>query len=147
MDCSTSGSSVLHYLPVCLNSCPFRYWYYLTISFSDAPFSSCLQPFQASGSFLMSQLFTWCGQSIGTSTLASVLPINIQGWFPLRLTGLIFFQSMGLSRVFSSTKIQKHQFFSTQPSCGSALISMHDYWKNYSFDHMNLCWQGDTSAF
>ena len=108
---------------------------------------SCPPSFLASESFPVSQLFASGGQNFRASPSASVLPINIQGWFPLRLTGLIFFQSMGLSRVFSSTKIQKHQFFSTQPSCGSALISMHDYWKNYSFDHMNLCWQGDTSAF
>ena len=76
-------------------------------------FSSCLQSFPASGSFLISQLFTSCGQSIGTSASASVLPMNIQDWFPLRWTGWISLQSKGLSRVFSNTTVHKHQFFGT----------------------------------
>ena len=80
------------------------------------PFSSCLQPFPASRSFLMSQLFASGGQSIGASVPASVLPMNIQGWFPLGLTGLISLQSKRLSRVFSNITVQKHQFFNTQPS-------------------------------
>ena len=80
------------------------------------PFSSCLQSFPASGSFPMSQLFTSGGQSIGASAPASVLPMSIQDWFPLRLTGLISLQSKEVSRVFSNTTIQKHQFFSTQLS-------------------------------
>ena len=80
------------------------------------PLSFCLQSFPASGSFPMSQLFTTGGQRIGASTSASILPVNIQGWFPLGLTGLIPLLSMGLSRVFSSTTIQKHQFFVTQSS-------------------------------
>ena len=93
---------------VCSNSCPLSQWCYLTISFSAAPFSFCLQSFPASGSFPMSQFFTSNGQSIGASASASVLPMNIQGWFPLGLTGLISLQSKGLSRVFSSAKISKH---------------------------------------
>jgi len=84
--------------------------------FCCPPFSSCLQSFPASGSFLMSQLFESGGQSIGASALASVLPMNIQNWFPLGLTGLISLQSKGLSRVFSNTMVQKHSFFGTQPS-------------------------------
>ena len=100
---------------VCSNSCPLSHWYYLTISFSSSSFSSCLQFFPVSGSFPMSWLFTTDGQSIGASTSTSVLPMNIHGWFPLGLTGLISMQSQGLSRVFSST-IWKHQFLSTQPS-------------------------------
>ena len=81
------------------------------------PFSSCPQSFPAAESFPMSQLFTSGGQSIGAS--ASVLPVNIQGWFPVRLTGLISLQSKGLSRVFSSTTVRKHKFFGTQPSLWS----------------------------
>ena len=99
------------------NSWPLSQWCYLTISSSAALFSFCLQSFPASGSLPMSQLFTYGGHSIGAS--ASVLPMNIQGWFPLGLTGLIFLQSKRLSRVFSSTTIRKHQFFSTQPSLWS----------------------------
>ena len=92
-------------------------WCHPTISSSVAPFSSCLQSFPASGSFPMMQLFTLGGQSIGAS--ASVFPMNIQGWFPLGWTGLMSLLSQGLSRVFSSTTIQKHQFFCTQPSLES----------------------------
>ena len=79
------------------------------------PFSSCLQSFPASGSFPLSRLFTSCGQSIGDSASASNLPMNIQGWFPVGWTGLISLQSKGLSRVFSSTTVPKHHFFSAQP--------------------------------
>ena len=95
----------------CSNSCPSSRWCHPTISSSVFPLSSCLQSFPASGPFLMSWLFTSRGQSIRASALASVLPMNIQDWFPLRLTGWIFLQSKGLSRVFSNTTIQKHQFF------------------------------------
>ena len=82
-------------------------------------FSSCPQSLPASGSFPMSQLFAWCGQSIGVSASASVLPMNIQDWSPLRWTGWIFLESMGLSRVFSNTTVQKHQFFGAQLSSQS----------------------------
>ena len=95
------------------NSCPLSRWCHPTISSSVVPFSSCPQSFPASGSFPMSQFFLSGGQSIGVSV--SVLPINIQDWFPLGLTGLISLQPKGLSRVFSNTTVQKHQFFSTQP--------------------------------
>ena len=98
------------------NSCPLSWWCHTTIS---SPFTSCLQSFPASGFFPMSQLFASGSQSIGASASASVLPVNIQDWFPLGLTGLISLQSRGLSRVFSSTTFQKHQFFSTQPSLWS----------------------------
>ena len=96
---------------VCLNSCPLRQWNHPTTSSSVIPFSFCLQSFPASGSFPMRWLFTSGGQSIGISASASVLSMNIQGWFPLGLTGLISLLSKGLSRVFSSTAVQKHQFF------------------------------------
>ena len=100
----------------CSNSCSLSWWYHPTISSSVVPFSSCLQSFPASGSFLMSQLFTSGGQSTGASTSASVLPMNIQDWFSLGLTGLTSLQSKGLSRVFSNTTVQKHQFLGAQPS-------------------------------
>ena len=99
------------------NSCPLSQWCHPTISTSVIHFSSCLQSFPASGSFLMSRLFVSGGQSIGAS--ASVLPINIQHWFPLGLTGFISLLSKGLSRVFSSTTVQKHQFLGTQLSLWS----------------------------
>ena len=103
----------------CSNSCPSSRWCHPTISSFVIPFSSCLQSFPASGSFPMSQLFASGGQSIGASALASVLPMNIQDWFPLGWTGWISLQSKGLSRVFSTTTVQKHQFFSTQLSLRS----------------------------
>ena len=99
---------------VCSNSCPLSRWCHPTISSSVAPFSSCLQSFPASGSFLMSWLFTSGGQSAGALASASVLPMTIQDWFPLGWTGLIFLLSKGLSRVFSSTTIWEYQFFSAQ---------------------------------
>ena len=101
------------------NSCPLCQWCHPIISSSVVPFSSCLQSFPASGSFPMSQFFTSGGQSIGVSASASVLPMNIQDWFPLGLTGWIFLQSIGLSRVFSNTTVQKHQFFNSKLSLWS----------------------------
>ena len=101
------------------NSYPLSQWCHPTTSSSVVPFSSCPQSFSASGSFLMSQLFASGGQSTGASASAAVLPVNVQDWFPLRLTNLISLQSKGLSRVFSNTRAQKHQFFSTQPSLRS----------------------------
>ena len=89
------------------------------LSINVIPFSFCLQSFPASGSFWMSQLFAVGGQSIGVSASASVLPMNTQDWSPLEWTGWISLQSKGLSRVVSNTTVQKHQFFSTQPSLGS----------------------------
>ena len=98
------------------NSCLLSRWCHPTISASVVPFSSCLQSFPASGSFQMSQFFTSGGQSSGTSTSASVLPMNIQDWFPLGWTDWISLQSKGLSRVFSNTTVQKHQLFDAQLS-------------------------------
>ena len=100
----------------CANSCPLSRWCHPTTSHSVIPFFSHLQSFPASGSFPMSQLFPSGGQSIGVSTSASVLPVNIQDWFPLGLTSWISLQSKGLSRVFSNTTVQEHQFFSAQLS-------------------------------
>ena len=118
----------------CSNSCLSSRWCHTTILPSVVPFSSCLQSFPASGYFPRSQFFASGGQSIGVSASASVLPINIQNWFPLGLTGFISLQSKGLSRVFSNTTVQKHQFFGAQLSLSPTLTSIHDYWKNHSFD-------------
>ena len=104
---------------VCSNSCPLGQWCHPTISSSVIPFSFCLPSLLASRSFLMSQLFTSGGQTIGTSTSASVFPMHIQGWFPLGLTGLISLLYKGLSRGFSKTTVQKQQFFGAQPSLWS----------------------------
>ena len=103
----------------CSNSCPLSQWCHPTISFCVVPFSFCLQSFPATGPFLMSPHFTSVRQSIGASASASVLPMNIQDWFPLGLTGLISLQSKGLARVFSNTTVQKYQFFRAQPSLWS----------------------------
>ena len=119
-------------------------WCHTTISSSVIPFSSCPQSFPASWSFLMSWLFTSGGQNIGASASASVLPKNTQNWFPLGLTDLIYLKSKGLSRVFSNTTVQKHQFLSFILIYGPTLTSI---WKNHSFDCMNLCWQSNVSAF
>ena len=101
------------------NPCPLSWWCHPTVSSSVVPFSSCPQSFPASGSLLMSQLFASDGQSIGVSASTLVLPMNTQDWSPLGWTGWISLQSKGLSRVFSNTTVQKHQFFSTQPSSQS----------------------------
>ena len=103
----------------CSNSCPSSWWCHPTISSSVVPFFYCLQSCPASGSFPVSQFFTSGGQSIGVSASTSVLPMNIQDWFPLGWTGWISLQSKGLSRVFSNTTAQKHQFFHAQLSLQS----------------------------
>ena len=126
---------------VCSNSCPFGPWCHPTISSSVFPFSFQLQSFPASGSLPMSQFFVSYGQSIGPSASTSVLPMNIQDWFPLGWTGWISLQSKGLSRVFSGTTVQRHQFFGlfwlSLFYC-PALTSIHDYWKSHSFDYTDL---------
>ena len=101
------------------NSSPLSRWCHPAISSSVIPFSSCHQSLPASQSFLMSQVFTWGGQTTGVSTLALFLPKKSQGWSPSEWTGWIPLQSKGLSRVFSNTTVQKHQFFSAQPSSQS----------------------------
>ena len=101
------------------NSCPSSWWCHPAISSSVIPFSSCPHSLLASGSFPMSQLFEWGGQSIGVSALASVLPMNTQDWSSLEWTGWISSQSKGLSRVFSNTTVQKRQFFGAQLSSQS----------------------------
>ena len=118
----------------CSNSCPSSQWCHPTISSSVVPFSSCLQSFPASGSFPMSQFSTSGGQSIGVLASASVLPMNIQDWFSLTLTGLISLHSMGFSRVLSNITVPKHQFFGAQLLHSPTLPSIHDYWEKHSFD-------------
>ena len=130
---------------VCTNSCLLSHWWHPTISSSVALFS-CSQSFPASESFPISWLFTLGDQNIGASDSASVCSVNIQGRFPLGLTGLVSLLSKGLSRAFSSTTIWKNQFFSTQPSLWSNFHIHTWLWKNHSFDYMDLCWQSDVSS-
>ena len=130
----------------CSNSCPLSWWCHPTISSSVILISSCLQSFPASGSFPMSRFLASDGQRNGASVSTSVLPVNIQGWFPLGLTGWISFQSKGLSRVFSSTK-RKHQFSGTQPSLWTNSHIHTWLLENHSFDYTELCWPSDSSAF
>ena len=119
MDYITPGFPVHQQLPELAQTHPSSQWHHLTISSSIIPFSSCLQSFPALGSFPMSQFFASSGQSIRISASASVLLLNSQNWFPLGLTGLISFQSKGLSRVFSNSTVQKHQFFGVHLSLWS----------------------------
>ena len=123
------GFPVLHCLPEFAQThVHWNPWYQLTILSSVVPFSFCLQCFPASRSFPVSWLFASGGQSIGASVSALVLPVNIQDWFPLGWTGWISLQSMGLSRVFSNTTVQKHQFFSPHLSLWSKYIhNLHLY--------------------
>ena len=108
----------------------------------------CPQSFPASRSFPVNQLLASDGQNIRASASASVLPMNIQGWFLLGLTDLIILLLKGLSIVFSNTTILQHQFFSAQPSLWSKYMftSIHDYWENHSSDYIDLCWLSDVSA-
>ena len=116
------------------DSCPLSQWCHPTISSSVIPFYTCLQSFPASGSFTMSQLFTSGGQSFGVSASVSVLPMNIWDWFPLGWTGLISLQSKGHSRVFSNTTVQSINSLALSFLYSPTLISIHDHWKNHSFD-------------
>ena len=123
----------------CSDSCPLSRWCHLTISSSAAPFSSCLQSFPASGFFPINWLFASGGQSVGASTSTSVLRVNIQGWFPFRLTSVISLLSKGFSRAFKSINLSLLGLL-----YGQILTSIHDYWKDYSFDHTDLCQQSDV---
>ena len=137
LDWSTSGFPVLHHLPEpCSNSWPLSWWCHPAILSSIMPFSSCLQSFPASGSFLMSQLFTSGGQSSGAS--ASVLPMNIEAWFSLVLTGWIPLKAKGLSRVFSNTTVQNINSLVLSFLYSPTFTSIHDYWKNYTIDYTDL---------
>ena len=144
MDCSTPGFPVLHHLPEPAQT--HVHWVSDAIQPSHPviPFS-CLQFFPASGPFLMSQFFTSGGQSIGAS--ASGLPMNIQDWFPLGLTGLISLQSKGLSISFPTPQFKSINSLVLSFLYSPTLTSIHDYWKNHSFDEMDLCLQSNVSAF
>ena len=130
------------------NSCPLSRWCHATISSFVVPFSCCLQSFPASGFFPMSQFFASVSRSIGASASASVLPMNIQDWFPLGLTGLISSQS-GQGTLKSLLQHHRSEASILQLTFphGPAQTSIHDYWKNHSFDYMDLCWQSNVSAF
>ena len=116
------------------DSHPLSQWCHPAISSSVIPFSSCPQSLPASESFPMSQLFAWSGQSTGVSASVSFPPKKSQDWSPSEWTGWISLQSKGLSRVFSNSTVQKHQFFGTQLSSQSNSQSIHDHWKNHSLD-------------
>ena len=116
------------------NPCPLSWWCHPTISSSVVPFSSCPQSFPASGSFQMSELFAWGGQSTGVSTSTSVLPMNTQDWSPLEWTGWISLQSKGLSRVFSNTTLQRINSSVLSFLYSPTLTSIHDHGKNHSLD-------------
>ena len=118
---------------VCLHSCSLHQWCHPAISSSDVLFSFCPESFPASGTFPVSCLFTSDDQNTEASASVSVLPVNIQGWSPLRLTGLISLLSTGLSRVFSSTTVWRHQCFDSP-----ALTTVCDHWEYHSLDYMNF---------
>ena len=129
------------------NPCPLSRWCHPAISSSVIPFSSCPQSLPASGSFPISQLFAWGGQSIGVSASASVLPMNTQDWSLLGWTGWISLQSKGLSRVFSNTTVQRQQFFGTQLSSQSN-SHIHTWPLEKPQPWLDdLCWQSNVSAF
>ena len=128
------------------NSCPSCQWCHPTISSSVISFSSHLQSLRASGSFQMSQFFASGRQRIGVSALASVLPMNIQDWFPLGLTNWIPLWSNGFSGVFSNTTVREASISVLSLLKDPTVISIHYYWKKHSFDYTDLCWQSDVSA-
>ena len=132
MDCSTPGFPVLHYLPEFAQT--HVHWVGDAIQTSHPLLPLLFPPsiFPASGAFPVSQLFTSDAQSIGASALAPIYPMNIQGWLHLGLTGWISLLSKGLSRVFSSTTVRKHQFLGAHLPFGPTLTSIHDYWKNHN---------------
>ena len=131
---------------VCPNSCPLHRWCHPTISFSDALFSFCLQSFPASGTFPMSWLFTSDDQNTGASASASVLPMSIQGWFPLRLTDLISWLSKGFQE---SSPAPHFEDINSSAFCllyGPVLTTVCDHWEDHSLDYMDLCQQSNVSA-
>ena len=129
------------------DSCALSWWCYLTISSSAIPFFFCLQSFPASGSSPVSWLFASSGQSIGASVSATVLPTNIQGWCPLVLWLLWFPCSPRDSQESSPTPFENVNSSALSLLYGPTLTSIHDYWKNHSFDYMHICWQSDVSVF
>ena len=145
-DCSTPGFPVFHFLPELAQT--YVHWVsdalHPTISSSVVPFSSCLQSFSASGSFPMSQFFALGCQSIAAS--ASVPPVNIQGWFPLGLTSYLL-ADQGTLKSSPAPPIESISSSAISLLYGQTLTSIHDYWKNRSFDCTDLCQQSNVSAF
>ena len=131
---------------VCFNSCTSSQWCHPTTSSSVTCFS-CLQSFTASESFPMSWLFASGGQNIGASVSASALLMNMQGWFPLGLTALISLLSKDSQESSPAPQFESINSFVFNLFYSPTLTSVHDYWKNYSFDYADLCWQSDISAF
>ena len=144
MDCSTPGFPVHHQFPELAKTHPSTI---SSILSSVIPFSSCLQYFPASGSFQMSQFFTSGGQSIEVSASALVLAMNIQDWFPLGLTGLISCSPMDSQESSPIPQFKSINSSALSSLYGPTLTSIHDYWKNHSFDQMDLCQQSNISAF
>ena len=134
MDCSTRGFLILHHSPEFLKLMSIESVMPSNHLILCRPFSSCLQSFLASGSFPVRQLFTSGGQSIRASVSALVLPMNVQGWFPSRSTGLIFLLSKWFLRVFSAPQFKSLSSLVLSLLCGSTLTSIHDYWKTHSLD-------------
>ena len=134
MDCSMPGLPVHHQLPEFTQTCPLSRWCYPTISSSVIPFSSHLHSFPSSGSFPMSQFFASSSQSIEVSASASVLPMNIQYWFPLGWTGWISLQSKGLSKSSPTPQFKSIDYLALSLLSSPTLTSIHDYWKNHSLD-------------
>ena len=147
MDCNTPDFSVLQFLLEFAQTCLLSWWCRLTISPSVAPFFSCPQSFPASGYFPMSWLFVSGGQSIETSASASVLPMNIQGWFPLGLTGWIPCCLKGSQESSSASQLRSINSLVLSLLYGPTLTSVHDYWKKHSFDYTDFCWQSDNLYF
>ena len=129
------------------NSCPLSQWCHPNISSSVIPFTSCPQSIPASGSFPMSQFFASCGQSIVVSDLASVLPMNIQGWFPLGLTSWFPCIPWDLQESFPVSQFECIKSSVLSLLYVSTLTFIHDHWKNHSFDYTDLCQQNDVSNF
>ena len=144
MDCSLPGFPILHYLLKFVQI--HVHWVSDAIQFSNtlSPLVSSIFP---SIRVFSNQFFTLFGQNIGASSSASVLPMNIHGWFPLGFTGLIALLSKGISRIFFSTTVWRHQFFGDQLLYGPTLTSIHDIWKNHTFNYMDLFQRSDISAF
>ena len=147
-DCSTPGFPVHHPLPgACSNSCPLSQWCHPTISPFATPISYCPNLSQHQG------LFQWVSSShqvakvLEASTSVLILPVNIQGWFPLRLTGLISLQSRELSGVFSAPQLESINCLVLSLLYGPTFTPIHDFWKKHSFDYTELCQQSDVSAF
>ena len=147
MVCITPGSSVLLCLPEFAQMPVHSQLCYLIIPPYVALFLFCPQSFPASGSFPMSWLFASGGQSTGASASPLVLPMNTQGWFPLGLTGLISLLSRDSQESFPASQFKSTKSLALRLLCGPILTSVHDYWKDHSFDHMDLCQKSDVSAF